>query len=241
MVDRGSVLTFVSLVALGLGLAGLVNGSVRFLGITSRKGAGGLVAASVLAFFASGGLSPLIRDASSFESPSPSPTQDFVVDNPSPLQPLAVPPEAQEATVVQHIDGDTLWLIGGTLPRATGSTVRLLEIDAPEVGTPYSTEATNFLKQELPVGSKVYLLADLEDRDGRGRYLRYLWKENGEFFNEKAVRLGYVKALLIPPNDRYIDQIRAAEAEARAARRGIWALAPSPSPASPLPSPTRSP
>jgi micrococcal nuclease len=152
-------------------------------------------------------------------APSPSPSL-------SPTRPAGIPPEAQEAQVVRHVDGDTLWLEGGTLPPNAASSVRLLEIDAPEVGTPYADAATNFLRQELPIGATVYVLADEDNVDSFGRFLRYVWKSNGEFFNEKAVRLGYARTLLIPPNDAYISVIRAAEQEARAARRGIWAVTP---------------
>jgi endonuclease YncB( thermonuclease family) len=161
-------------------------------------------------------------------SASPSP-DDFVLEIPnatlSPTVPPDVPPEAREARVVRYVDGDSLWLQGGTLPPTAVSEVRLLEIDAPEAGTAYSADASSFVRQELPLGSTVYLLADVEDKDRFGRYLRYLWKPNGEFFNEKLVRHGWARAILIPPNDRFIDVIRRAEAEAKAAGRGIWAPA----------------
>lgn len=51
-----------------------------------------------------------------------------------------------------------------------------------------------------------------------------MWKENGEFYNDKAVRLGYAKAVLYMPNDLYIDQMREAESEAKANKRGLWGV-----------------
>lgn len=42
------------------------------------------------------------------------------------------------------------------------------------------------------------------------------------FFNETLVREGYAEAALFMPNDLYIEQIRAAETEAKAAGRGLW-------------------
>jgi micrococcal nuclease len=226
----GGFLTFLGLVGLGLGLVALVKGSIPALHLASRKGAGGVIAASLVALVVGGSLLPPVDETSTEASPSPSPTpsEELVLESPSPARPAGVPTEAQEASVTNHIDGDTLWLEGGTLPAAAASTVRLLEIDAPEAGATFGTEATNFLSQELPIGAKVYLLADQGDTDRFGRYLRYLWKDNGEFFNEKAVRQGIARAVLIPPNDRYIVQIRAAEAEARAAKRGLWASTPTP-------------
>lgn len=58
--------------------------------------------------------------------------------------------------------------------------------------------------------------------DGYGRFLRYVWKDNGDFYNDTAVRLGYAKAVLYMPNDLYIKQMREAEAEAKANKRGLW-------------------
>ena len=125
--------------------------------------------------------------------------------------------------MVRHVDGDTIWAEGGTLPPAAASKIRLLEIDTPESGDCFSPEASAFLRAELPIGSKIYLLADREDKDQYGRFLRYIWKPNGEFFNDKAVRQGFAKAVLYAPNDLYIGPMRAAEAEAKAAKRGLWA------------------
>jgi micrococcal nuclease len=217
------------LAGLVLGLVALAKGSLDRLHIANRKAGAGLLGASVVALLVGGALAP---NDTSRTSGSPEPSQspagddDFSLEVPtslaSPARPSGGPTEAQSATVVRHVDGDTLWLEGGTLPPNAASSVRLLEIDAPEVGTAYSTEATNFLKQELPIGATVYLLADRGDTDRFGRYLRYLWRANGEFFNEKIVRQGLARAVLIAPNDRYITVIRAAEAEARAALRGIW-------------------
>lgn len=106
--------------------------------------------------------------------------------------------------------------------------IRILEIDTPELyGSSvecYGPEASAIAKQEIPVGSTVYLLPDKDDKDRYGRFLRYVWAENGEFYNDKAVRLGYAKAVLYMPNDLYIDQMREAEAEAKANNRGLWGV-----------------
>jgi len=106
--------------------------------------------------------------------------------------------------------------------------IRILEIDAPEINDAsvecYGPEASAFAKQEIPVGSTVFLLPDKDDRDRYGRFLRYVWEQNGEFYNEKAVRLGYATAVLFMPNDLYVNQIREAEAEARANKRGLWGV-----------------
>lgn len=223
-------------------VVGMVKGSIPSIRLADRKSAGVLAAGAFAAvLLGSSMLPPVEPTASDSSSSEPSelptsgePTLSAVA--PAPSRPAGVPEEAQIATVTRHVDGDTLWLEGGTLPAAATASVRLLEIDAPEAGLGYSSEAANFLKQELPIGASVYLLADRGDTDRFGRYLRYLWKENGEFFNEKAVRQGFAKAVMIAPNDRFISQIRAAEADAKAAGRGIWAapVAPPAAPSAPV-------
>lgn len=165
-------------------------------------------------------------------------------------KPAAIPSAAQPAVVARHVDGDTIWAEGGTLPPGASNRIRLLQVDTPESTNRtdcYGRDASAFTKAELPIGSKIYLLADKEDKDQYGRFLRYIWKADGEFFNETLVRQGYAKAVLYQPNDRYIGLMRAAEAEASAAGRGLWsacssapappALQPAPAPVPPGPAP----
>lgn len=143
--------------------------------------------------------------------------------------PAGVPAGAQPGFVAKHVDGDTIWVEvrdpGGPLPLAAVHKIRILEIDTPESTNRkdcLGREASEFAKRELPVGSRVYLLADREDKDRYGRYLRYVWEEDGEFYNEKVVRAGLARAVLYPPNDLYIAHLRAVEAEARRSARGLW-------------------
>ncbi len=42
------------------------------------------------------------------------------------------------------------------------------------------------------------------------------------FVNQALVRGGFARAVLYEPNDRYIDLMREAEADARAADTGLW-------------------
>jgi micrococcal nuclease len=146
------------------------------------------------------------------------------------LPPAEVPAGAQEGKVRRIVDGDTLIVTvdrPGPIP-AGNHRVRLLEIDTPETVRPnYPVQcggagATAFAEAELPQGSTVYLVADREDKDEFGRYLRYAWDFEGEFYNEKAVAEGHAKALMFQPNDRYIDRIRRAEASARESNKGVW-------------------
>jgi micrococcal nuclease len=144
--------------------------------------------------------------------------------------PAEVPAGAQEGKVRRIVDGDTLIVAvdrPGPIP-AGDHRVRLLEIDTPETVRPnYPVQcggagATEFARVELPEGSTVYLVADREDKDEFGRYLRYAWDFEGEFYNEKAVAEGHARAVLFRPNDRYIDRMRRAEVSAKDGKRGFW-------------------
>lgn len=145
--------------------------------------------------------------------------------------PRGVPAGAQPATVLEVLDGDTLEVRAeraGILPVGSRRTLRLLEVDTPEtvhpsVGTEcYGPQASAFAARRLPVGSRVWLVADDDRRDRYGRDLRYVWTEDGDFFNLQAVRLGFAEAVLYEPNDEYIRRMNTAEAAARAAGRGLW-------------------
>ncbi|MGQ0680325.1 MAG: thermonuclease family protein [Actinomycetota bacterium] len=210
------------LLGYGVSLAALVKGSVPYFRVNSRKGAAGALVGSLFLMGACSSLPPI-------SDPEPESDSLFDIDMSSPTtstqaaRPPGVPPDAQLAVVARHVDGDTIWAEGGTLPPGTASRVRLLEIDAPEQSAPLAAEASALLGAEAPLGATIYLAADRGDVDRFGRYLRYVWKSDGEFVNEKMVRTGLARAILIAPNDRYIGTIRAAEREARAAGRGIWA------------------
>jgi len=69
--------------------------------------------------------------------------------------------------VKRIIDGDTFEL-------TDGKSVRLIGIDAPEVGEACSTQATNQLSS-LIGGETVYLEKDVSETDIDGRLLRYVY------------------------------------------------------------------
>ena len=141
---------------------------------------------------------------------------------------LTVPAGAQSATVVRHTDGDTLWLRGigvGPLPGGVATKVRVLEIDAPEIHpTPacYGTEAADRTAELVPVGDRVRVEADREQRDRYGRVLLYVWTSSGASLEEVLLREGYARVLYVRPNDKHLARFDAVEAQARRARRGLW-------------------
>ena len=134
-----------------------------------------------------------------------------------------IEPEALEEGVFQVqrvVDGDTLLL-------ANNARVRLQGIDTPETVRPdhpvekWGQEATDFTRDFVAAG-RVRLQFDRERVDEYGRFLAFVWVDN-RLLNEELLRAGLARARL---GYRYSESMkrrfRAAEEEARAARRAIW-------------------
>ncbi len=118
-----------------------------------------------------------------------------------------------EAYVDYVSDGDTFKI-------TSGDRVRLLGINTEELGMPHAEEAKNKLI-ELLGDDMVRLEADVENTDRYDRLLRYVWV--GDILvNLEMVRQGYAHVYVLEPNTRYWSEFKEAEAEAIAARTGIW-------------------
>jgi micrococcal nuclease len=123
------------------------------------------------------------------------------------------------ATVARIGDGDTLDLRGG-------ARVRLVQVDAPELGQNecYAREAHRELERLAPPGARIALEADpgLDDRDRYGRLLRYVHRA------ELNVTVELVRRGAAAPYFRGGDEgIHAADlldavGDARRERRGMW-------------------
>jgi len=131
---------------------------------------------------------------------------------------------------VRIVDGDTIYVTPtgrGPLPRNASHAIRLLQIDTPETQHPTvgvecgGPKASSYAKRVL-AGETVYLEADVEDTDRYGRFLRYVYLDDGRMFNQQAIRMGYGEAVLYEPNDRHIGLMRRAQAQARQEQAGIW-------------------
>lgn len=126
--------------------------------------------------------------------------------------------EARAVLVAEVVDGDTLRL-------ATGEMVRLIGVDAPEREGPYTreepfgAEATEVARR-LAEGRRVRLEVGPERRDAYGRTLAYV--HVGEVdLNAELIRRGLARAYRRFAHRR-LDEFVRLEAEARAARRGLW-------------------
>ena len=122
---------------------------------------------------------------------------------------------ADTYAVTRVIDGDTLETSIGT--------VRLLGVDAPELGECFYEEAKSELSL-LALGELVRLESDPlnEDRDEYGRFLRYIYLEDGILVNGDLIEQGFAEYLSWFPIQKS-DTFAELETEAREAGKGLWA------------------
>ena len=140
-------------------------------------------------------------------------------DGARPSEVPALPAGTRRCTITRVSDGDTVVC-------ESGEKVRLLLIDTPETGQkPFGQRAREALLGLAPPGTTVSLETDIQPKDRYGRTLAYLWLPDGGMANERMARAGYAVPLVYPPNVKYLDRIRSAAAEAKAARRGLWGTA----------------
>lgn len=127
------------------------------------------------------------------------------------------------ARVDRVVDGDTIRL-------TDGRRVRLVQIDAPEVGGPecYAEQATEALEELAPPGTQVRLEADpaLDDQDRFGRLLRYVFVGE-ENVNLRLVQDGAASVWFFEGDrGRYAGELLVAATAARAQRRRLWRACP---------------
>lgn len=122
--------------------------------------------------------------------------------------------------VRQVFDGDTISVSGIGV-------VRLIGVDAPEktggyrASEPFGDAATRFLRTLLE-GRDVRLEFDGPRKDAYNRTLAYVFLGDGRLANLEVIRAGWAEAYRRFDFGRKPDFL-AAERDARAARRGMWA------------------
>lgn len=106
------------------------------------------------------------------------------------------------AKVTRIIDGDTFVI-------DTGDKVRLICIDAPELGKKGAEGSISYLAK-LILGREVKLEKDVNDKDQYGRLLRYAYLEKGEnttFVNKEMVKQGYAALFRYGNDTKFCDEI----------------------------------
>lgn len=125
-----------------------------------------------------------------------------------------------EWALVKHVhDGDTLKL-------KDGRKLRLIGINTPELGRdgrpaePLAKAARDYLRQILPVGSRVALRFGQDKKDKYGRFLAHVYSADRRNAQVALLEKGLAAAIAVTPNVANLECYLAAEATA--AGQGIW-------------------
>jgi micrococcal nuclease len=136
---------------------------------------------------------------------------------------------SESVLVKRVIDGDTIDVSGV-------GRVRLLGVDAPEIGrgfdtaAPFGREARDRLTS-LILNRWIRLEQEGPALDTYNRHLAYVMTEDGQFVNATLVREGLARVSARLPLIR-LAELQRAEGEAQAFRRGMWGSTPQIPPAS---------
>ncbi|CEA09702.1 Thermonuclease precursor [Arthrobacter saudimassiliensis] len=137
---------------------------------------------------------------------------------------FATAANADKGEVIRVIDGDTLVVDFDDQEL----TVRLLNVDTPETKDPdkpvecLGPEATAFLKQALPPGSKVKLEFDVEREDRYGRTLAAVYDGENRLINAEIARRGLGVPVTYGENRKFRPAVDAAYADAEANGAGFF-------------------
>lgn len=129
------------------------------------------------------------------------------------------------ATVIKVYDGDTITV--KMLNSGDKYKVRLIGIDTPELKdnkhgkkSPYASLCKKYLS-DLILNKDIELECDVQRFDRYNRLLAYVYYK-GEMVNLKMLKEGYAKLYTVPPNVKYVERFKDAQAEAHNERRGLW-------------------
>lgn len=125
----------------------------------------------------------------------------------------------ETAVVDRVVDGDTVEL-------ADGRKVRYIGVNTPELkgSKCFASQARDF-NEALVLGKEVELEYDERLEDDYGRTLAYVWLDMGStrrMVNMELLKKGYGVLLIIPPDDRYEEEMKLAESEAKNSGAGLW-------------------
>jgi micrococcal nuclease len=137
---------------------------------------------------------------------------------------LGISAQSVEARVISITDGDTIKV----LFRDEEYDVRYIGINTPEIphgdspGEECGMQATD-ANRALVAGQTVRLERDVSDKDGFGRFLRYVYI--GDLMvNEMLVRAGWAEVVSYPPDTREFENFKELEQEAAAVNVGCHAF-----------------
>lgn len=107
--------------------------------------------------------------------------------------------------------------------------IRLIGVDTPESVSPnkeknnnYGKEASNYTKGRLE-GKYIFLEFDVQQTDKYGRFLAYVYLEDGTMYNKELLEKGYAQVATYPPNVKYVEVFEEIQKKARENKIGFWA------------------
>lgn len=133
--------------------------------------------------------------------------------------------ELNKYQVISVTDGDTFKIDYNGEEKK----VRLIGVDTPESVSPnkeknnnYGKEASNYTKEKL-AGQYIYLEFDVQQTDKYGRFLAYVYLEDGTMYNKELLEKGYAQVATYPPNVKYVEEFEEIQKQARENNIGFWA------------------
>jgi micrococcal nuclease len=126
----------------------------------------------------------------------------------------------QPIKVAEVVDGDTITL-------ANGERLRYIGIDTPEEVDKrkpvqcFAREAAEKNK-ELVEGKTIKFYKDVSEKDQYGRWLGFVYLEDGTFVNLELVKQGYAFAYRYPPDISKTQEFHDTETYARTNQLGLW-------------------
>ncbi|MCG8503514.1 MAG: thermonuclease family protein [Sphingomonadales bacterium] len=137
--------------------------------------------------------------------------------------PRALFTDGGAAVVRDVIDGDTVLLEDGRQVRLVGIQAPKLPLEREGFRAWPLADAAKARLEELVAGEPVNLLYGGAAEDRYSRRLAHLWLADGRWVQRQMLLAGLARVYTFADNRAGATHLLAAEAEARAAGRGIWA------------------
>ncbi len=136
----------------------------------------------------------------------------------APAWPARAQPTSLQA--VEAIDGHSLRLQDGTILRLAGIVAPDAQVRAEQA----SAEAARQALQALAAGRTLVAPIPSDRRDRHGRLLLHIADGEGRWLQGELLRAGLVRVWTQPDATERAAEMLALEAQARAERKGLWAL-----------------
>ncbi|NDK19296.1 thermonuclease family protein [Candidatus Gracilibacteria bacterium] len=136
-----------------------------------------------------------------------------------------IPTQEEYLLVTKVVDGDTIEV----MINGKNEKLRLLGVDTPETVDPrksvecFGKESSNKANEVL-LNKKVKLVSDETqgDKDKYGRLLRYVYREDGVFYNKWIIENGYAHEYTYNKPYKFQTEFKQAEKTARENQLGLW-------------------